>query len=125
MCKFNFIGLFLVFRALYSASNKNNTRKIIISEKIKEDVVISFKNGSYINVISPRSNARGNRAKLYPDIPHHEEDLFNDILTSNTQNFVPETLDWCKTHYTPPAYKYINCMENVNYNEDQNGSLED
>ena len=24
-------------------------------------------------------------------------------------NFVPETLEWCTTHYTPPIKAYINC----------------
>ena len=24
-------------------------------------------------------------------------------------NFVPETLDWCKSHYVPPIQEYITC----------------
>ena len=26
-------------------------------------------------------------------------------------NFVPETLEWCTTHYTPPIKTYINCHD--------------
>lgn len=25
--------------------------------------------------------------------------------------FIPETLDWCESHYTPPIKEYINCKE--------------
>lgn len=26
-------------------------------------------------------------------------------------NFIPETLEWCTKHYTPPIKAYINCSE--------------
>ena len=26
-------------------------------------------------------------------------------------NFIPETLEWCTTHYTPPIKTYINCPD--------------
>ena len=26
-------------------------------------------------------------------------------------NFVPETLEWCETHYIPPIKDYINCKD--------------
>ena len=32
-----------------------------------------------------------------------EEELMIDY------NFIPETLEWCTTHYTPPIKSYIHC----------------
>ena len=36
-------------------------------------------------------------------------------------NFVPETLEWCTTHYTPPIKEYIHCPSFGN-SDGMNGS---
>lgn len=66
MSKFNFTGLLAVAKALHETTTKDNIKAVIISDKVKDDTTIEFKNGSYIKVLSSKESARGNRAKLYP-----------------------------------------------------------
>ena len=35
-------------------------------------------------------------------------------------DFVPETLEWCRSHYIPPAYTYIQC-EDFGHTDGMNG----
>lgn len=32
-------------------------------------------------------------------------------LCESNQDFVPETLTWCRSHYVPPVQKYITCKD--------------
>ena len=66
MSKFNFTRPLAVAKALHEVSTKDDTKVVIISGKVRNDTTIEFKNGSYIKVLTPKENARGNRAKLYP-----------------------------------------------------------
>ena len=78
MSKFNFTGLLAVVNALHTTTTKDDTKAVIISDKVKNDTTIEFKNGSYIKVLAPKGEcARGNRAKLYP---------------RPSEDFMP---DWC------------------------------
>ena len=77
MSKFNFTGLLAVVKALHETTTKHDTKAVIVSDRIKNDTTIEFKNGSYIKVLSSKESARGNRAKLYP---------------RTSEDFMP---DWC------------------------------
>lgn len=77
MNRFNFTGLLAVVKALYETTTKDDTKAVIISDKVKDDTTIEFKNGSYIKVLASKESARGNRAKLYP---------------RPSEDFMP---DWC------------------------------
>ena len=77
MSRFNFTGLLAVAKALHTTTTKDDTKAVIISDKVKNDTTIEFKNGSYIKVLSSKESARGNRAKLYP---------------RPSEDFMP---DWC------------------------------
>ena len=68
MSKFNFTGLLAVVKALHETTTKHDTKAVIISDKVKNDTTIEFKNGSYIKVLVPKGEcARGNRSKIiYP-----------------------------------------------------------
>ena len=68
MSRFNFTGLHATIKALYSTITKDDTKAIIISDKVKNDTTIEFKNGSYIKVLTPKEGCvRGNRSKIiYP-----------------------------------------------------------
>lgn len=77
MSRFNFTGLLAVAKALHTITTKDDTKAVIISDKVKNDTTIEFKNGSYIKVLSSKASARGNRAKLYP---------------RPSEDFMP---DWC------------------------------
>lgn len=75
MSRFNFTGLLAVVNALRTTTTKDDTKAVIISDKVKNDTTIEFKNGSYIKVLSSKESARGNRAKLYP---RPTEDFMSD-----------------------------------------------
>ena len=90
MSKFNFTGLLTVVKALHSATTKDDTKTIIISDKVKNDTTIEFKNGSYIKVLSSKESARGNRAKSYP---RPSEDFMPDWCIDK------EILDEVLTHF--------------------------
>ena len=77
MSRFNFTGLLAVVKALHETATRHDTKAVIISDKVKNDTTIEFKNGSYIKVLSSKESARGNRAKLYP---------------RPSEDFMP---DWC------------------------------
>lgn len=77
MSKFNFTGLRQVVKALHETTTKHDTKAVIVSDRVKNDTTIEFKNGSYIKVLSLKASARGNRAKLYP---------------RPSEDFMP---DWC------------------------------
>lgn len=77
MSRFNFTGLLAVAKALHTTTTQDDTKAVIISDKVKNDTTIEFKNGSYIKVLSSKESARGNRAKLYP---------------RPSEDFMP---DWC------------------------------
>lgn len=68
MSRFNFTGLLAVVKALHETTTKHDTKAVIISDKVKNDTTIEFKNGSYIKVLVPKGEcARGNRSKIiYP-----------------------------------------------------------
>ncbi len=68
MSRFNFTGLHAIIKALYSTTTKDDTKAAIISDKVKNDVTIEFKNGSYIKVLTPKKGCvRGKRSKIiYP-----------------------------------------------------------
>ena len=73
--KFNFTGLLAVVKALHETTTKPDTKAVIVSDRVKNDTTIEFKNGSYIKVLSSKESARGNRAKLYP---RPSEDFMQD-----------------------------------------------
>jgi hypothetical protein len=100
MSKFNFTGLLAVAKALYSATTKDNTKVAMVSDKVKEDTTIQFKNGSYIKVVSSKESARGNRAKLYP---------------KPTIDFMP---DWCLDKEILDEVLAPFCVEKENNNLD-------
>lgn len=77
MSRFNFTGLLAVVKALHETTTKHDTKAVIVSDRVKNDTTIEFKNGSYIKVLSSKESARGNRAKLYP---------------RPSEDFMP---DWC------------------------------
>ena len=56
MSRFNFTGLYAIINALYSTTTKDNTKVVIISDKVKNDTTIEFKNGSYIKVLTPKKD---------------------------------------------------------------------
>lgn len=67
MSKFNFTGLLAVAKALHEMTTNDDTKVVIISDKVRNDTTIEFKNGSHIKALTPKEeSARGNRAKLYP-----------------------------------------------------------
>lgn len=68
MSRFNFTGLLAVIKALYETTTKHDKKVVIVSDKLKNDTTIEFKNGSYIKVLTPKQGyARGNRSKIiYP-----------------------------------------------------------
>ena len=66
MSRFNFTGLFAIVKALHETTTKHDTKAVIVSDRVKNDTTIEFKNGSYIKVLSSKESVRGNRAKLYP-----------------------------------------------------------
>ena len=66
MSRFNFTGLLAVVKALYETTTKHDDKAVILSDRVKNDTTIEFKNGSYIKVLASKESARGNRAKLYP-----------------------------------------------------------
>lgn len=68
MSRFNFTGLLAVVKALHETATRHDTKAVIISDKVKNDTIIEFKNGSYIKVLVPKGEcARGNRSKIiYP-----------------------------------------------------------
>ena len=66
MSKFNFTGLLAVAKALHETTTKDDTKVIIISDKVKNDTTIEFKNGGYVKVLTAKEDAKGSRAKLYP-----------------------------------------------------------
>ena len=86
MSRFNFTGLLAVVKALYSTATKHDTKAVIVSDRVKNDTTIEFKNGSYIKVLAPKEGcARGNRSKIiYP--------LYNNDNTIDYY-FNKETLD--------------------------------
>ena len=75
MSRFNFTGLPAATKALHTTNTKDDAKAVIISDKVKNDTTIEFKNGSYIKVLSSKESARGNRAKLYP---RPSEDFMSD-----------------------------------------------
>ena len=89
MSKFNFTGLLAVAKALHTTITKDDTKAVIISDKVKNDTTIEFKNGSYIKVLSSKESARGNRAKLYPRPSEDfmsdwcvDKEMLDEVLTS-------------------------------------------
>ena len=68
MSRFNFTELLAVAKVLYSTTTKDSTKAIIVSDKLKNDTTIEFKNGSYIKGLTPKEGCvRGNRSKIiYP-----------------------------------------------------------
>ena len=67
-----------VAKALHETTTKDDTKAVIISDKVKDDTTIEFKNGSCIKILTPKEeSARGNRAQLYP---------------RPSEDFMP---DWC------------------------------
>ncbi len=90
MSRFNFTGLHAIIKALYSTTTKDDTKAIIISDKVKNDTTIEFKNGSYIKVLMPKEEcARGKRSKiiypLYNDDGtvdyHFDKEMLDEVLT--------------------------------------------
>lgn len=88
MSRFNFTGLLAVVKALHETTTKHDTKAVIISDKVKNDTTIEFKNGSYIKVLSSKESARGNRAKLYPRPSEDfmpdwcvDKEMFDEVLT--------------------------------------------
>lgn len=47
--------------------------------------------------------------------------IFNICQSCDVSDFVPETLDWCKSHYVPPVQKYITCTD-FGHTDAMNGS---
>ena len=74
MSKFNFTGLLAVAKALHETTTKDDTKAVIISDKVKDDITIEFKNGSYIKVLtSPKGESiRGNRSKIIEWVNHEK-----------------------------------------------------
>lgn len=68
MSRFNFTGLYAIIKALYSTTTKDDTKAVIVTDKVKNDTTIEFKNGSYIKVLTLKEGCvRGNRSKIiYP-----------------------------------------------------------
>lgn len=68
MSKFNLAVLYTVVRVLYSAATKDSTKAVVVSDKVKNDTTIEFKNGSYIKVLASKEEfVRSNRSKIiYP-----------------------------------------------------------
>ena len=63
--KFNFTGLYAIIKALYSTTTKDDTKAVIVSNEVKNDTTIEFKNGSYIKVLTLKEGCvRGNRSKI-------------------------------------------------------------
>lgn len=90
MSRFNFAGLYEIIKVLYSTTTKDNTKAVIISDKVKNDTIIEFKNGSFIKVLKPGKNcARGNRSKIiYPlynsdgTVDYHfDKEMLDEVLT--------------------------------------------
>lgn len=67
MSRFNFMGILAVVKVLHETTTKDDTKAVIISDKVKGDTTIEFKNGSYIKVLPRGECARGNHSKIiYP-----------------------------------------------------------
>jgi hypothetical protein len=90
MSRFNFTGLLAVVKALYSTATKHDTKAVIVSDRVKNDTTIEFKNGSYIKVLAPKEGcARGNRSKIiYPlynndgTVDYHfDKEELDEVLT--------------------------------------------
>lgn len=75
MSKFNFTGIIEVVKALHSTITKDNTKSLIISDRVKNGIIIKFRNGSYIKFLNPKRSVKDNRAKLYPN---STEDFVSD-----------------------------------------------
>ena len=91
MSKFNFTGLLAVAKALHETTTKHDTKAVIISNEVKNDTTIEFKNSSYIKVLTPKGKcSRGNRSKIiYPlcngdDTVNYsfDEEMFDEVLAS-------------------------------------------
>lgn len=58
MNKFNFTGLLAVAKALHETTTKHDTKIVNISNRVKNDTTIEFKNGSYIKVLSSKESKK-------------------------------------------------------------------
>ena len=90
MSRFNFTGLLAVVKVLHETTTKHDTKAVIISDKVKNDTTIEFKNGSYIKVLAPKGECvRGNRSKIiYPlcngdgTVDYHfDKEMLDEVLT--------------------------------------------
>ena len=90
MSRFNFTGLYTIIKALHSTTTKDDTKAVIISDKVKNDTTIKFKNGSYIKVLKPREDCvRGNRSKFIYSLYngdrtvdyHFDKEMLDEVLT--------------------------------------------
>lgn len=85
MSRFNLFGLYQILKACWSAITQDEIKTTLVSEKIKDDTIIHFKNGSSITLLPEQVKAlRGNRAKIFQ--------LYNNNDTADYR-FDDETLD--------------------------------
>ena len=81
--------IYEIIKVLYSTTTKDSTKAVIISDKVKSDTTIEFKNGSFIKVLKPGKDcARGNRSKIiYPlyngdgTVDYHfDKEMIDEVL---------------------------------------------